>query len=160
MKMEARPSKFASGARHWFENNRVVVLSEFATTTGNFQSLARRIVEKVPTEKDTKMSFHSDGCVMLEWLRSWLLFFVSYVFHLAVEQTIVYMCMMQLDGDGKSQMRLPFAFLKETSVRPGFLFFILKNSAGRWDSVDSTGPAWERWHRQSATRPLLQTWGN
>ena len=72
------------------------VLAEFTTTSGNFTTVTRRILEKIPRE-DAKMSYVYD----------------SHVFHYVVAHGITYMCMADTDfGRG-----VPFAFLDDITRR-------------------------------------------
>ena len=72
------------------------VLAEFTTTSGNFTTVTRRILEKIPRE-DAKMSYVYD----------------SHVFHYVVAHGITYMCMADADfGRG-----VPFAFLDDITRR-------------------------------------------
>jgi len=80
-------------------NARPVVLSEHTAATGNFQTVARRILEKVPN-KDTKATYTYE----------------QHVFHVMVDNAIIYMVMMKLTPDQKK--RQPFAFLDD--VRKNF----------------------------------------
>jgi len=68
------------------------VLAEFTTTSGNFTTVTRRILEKLPAE-DSKMSYVYD----------------SHIFHYSVSGGLVFMCM----ADGDFGRRVPFAFLDD-----------------------------------------------
>lgn len=72
------------------------VLAEFTTTSGNFTTVTRRILEKLPTE-DSKMSYVYD----------------SHVFHYVVSGGLVYLCM----ADGDFGRRVPFLFLDDIVQR-------------------------------------------
>ena len=72
------------------------VLAEFTTTSGNFTTVTRRILEKIPRE-DAKMSYVYD----------------SHVFHYVVDAGITYLCMA---NDNRKQ-RVPFAFLEDIRRR-------------------------------------------
>eukprot|EP00161_Ancyromonas_sigmoides_P025470 TRINITY_DN8531_c0_g3_i1.p2 TRINITY_DN8531_c0_g3~~TRINITY_DN8531_c0_g3_i1.p2 ORF type:complete len:258 (-),score=67.48 TRINITY_DN8531_c0_g3_i1:165-938(-) len=68
------------------------VLAEFTTTSGNFTTVTRRILDKIPSN-DAKMSYAYD----------------RHVFHYVVEDGIVYMCM----ADEAFARRVAFAFLDD-----------------------------------------------
>eukprot|EP00163_Fabomonas_tropica_P027286 TRINITY_DN5210_c0_g1_i5.p1 TRINITY_DN5210_c0_g1~~TRINITY_DN5210_c0_g1_i5.p1 ORF type:complete len:261 (+),score=73.83 TRINITY_DN5210_c0_g1_i5:488-1270(+) len=72
------------------------VLAEFTTTSGNFTTVTRRILDKIPPE-DSKMSYVYD----------------RHIFHYVVEDGIVYLCM----ADEEFGRRLPFAFLDDIKNR-------------------------------------------
>jgi len=78
---------------------KVVVLSEYTTTTGNFQQIARKICDKLPKDKDTKMSYTYD----------------THVFHMLVEKGCVFMCMVKVTPTPAK--KIPFAFLEDIKVR-------------------------------------------
>mmetsp|Transcript_25479 Transcript_25479/g.59679 ORF Transcript_25479/g.59679 Transcript_25479/m.59679 type:complete len:226 (-) Transcript_25479:1331-2008(-) len=67
-----------------------------ATATGNFPTVTRVLLEKIP-QQDEKMTLVHD----------------YYVFHYIVENGICYMCM----SDEKNKHRIPFAFLEDTKDR-------------------------------------------
>ena len=66
------------------------------TATGNFPTVTRVLLEKIP-QQDEKMTLVHD----------------DYVFHYIVENGICYMCM----SDEKNKHRIPFAFLEDTKNR-------------------------------------------
>lgn len=68
------------------------MLAEFTTTSGNFTTVTRRILEKLPTE-DSKMSYVYD----------------AHVFHYVVSGGLVFLCM----ADGDFGRRVPFLFLDD-----------------------------------------------
>uniref|UniRef100_A0A7S0J027 V-SNARE coiled-coil homology domain-containing protein n=1 Tax=Calcidiscus leptoporus TaxID=127549 RepID=A0A7S0J027_9EUKA len=70
------------------------VLAEFTGTSGNFTTVTRRILEKLPRE-DSRMSYVYD----------------SHVFHYLVANGLVYLCMAGEDFG----RRLPFAFLEDVA---------------------------------------------
>lgn len=63
------------------------------SATGNFPTLTRVLLEKIPSQ-DGKMTYVYD----------------DYVFHYIVENEICYLCM----SDEKNKHRIPFAFLEDT----------------------------------------------
>jgi len=67
-----------------------------ATATGNFPTVTRVLLEKIP-QQDEKMTLVHD----------------DYVFHYIVENGICYMCM----SDEKNKHRIPFAFLEDIKDR-------------------------------------------
>jgi vesicle-associated membrane protein 7 len=73
------------------------ILSDFATSTGNFQQISYHILEKIPEEGDSKMTFVYD----------------SYLFHYIKRSGIIYMAM----ADDDLGRRIPFAFLDTISKR-------------------------------------------
>jgi len=72
------------------------VLAEFTSTSGNFTTVTRRILEKIP-RTDSRMSYVYD----------------QHVFHYIVSGGLVYMCM----ADEAFGRRLPFVFLEEINRR-------------------------------------------
>ena len=72
------------------------VLAEYTVVTGNFTTITRLILTKIPST-DAKMSYMYD----------------EYVFHYIVENNIVYMCMC----DEKEKRRIPFGFLEDMKQR-------------------------------------------
>ena len=72
------------------------VLAEFTMTSGNFTTVTRRILEKLPSE-DSKMSYVYD----------------SHIFHYAVSGGLVFLCM----ADSEFGRRVPFAFLDDVIRR-------------------------------------------
>ena len=72
------------------------VLAEFSGTTGNFQQISRRILEKLPTT-DARMSYVYD----------------RHVFHYVIHNRLAFLCMAD-EGFGR---RVPFVFLDEVIRR-------------------------------------------
>jgi vesicle-associated membrane protein 7 len=54
-----------------------VVLSEFSAVTGNSGAVARRILEKLPSEADSRLCFSQD----------------RYIFHILRSDGLTYLCM-------------------------------------------------------------------
>jgi len=73
-----------------------VVLAEYSITSGNFTTIATRILGKIPLN-DNKMSYVAD----------------RHIFHYVVEDGITYLCM----ADEEFGRRLPFAFLEDIKNR-------------------------------------------
>eukprot|EP01112_Ceratiomyxa_fruticulosa_P007955 TRINITY_DN206_c0_g1_i1.p1 TRINITY_DN206_c0_g1~~TRINITY_DN206_c0_g1_i1.p1 ORF type:complete len:255 (+),score=45.25 TRINITY_DN206_c0_g1_i1:206-970(+) len=74
-----------------------VVLAEFTNTSGNFTTVTRRILDKIPTTNDSKMSYVYD----------------RHIFHYIVEDGMTYLCM----ADEEFGRRIPFAFLEDVKGR-------------------------------------------
>ena len=72
------------------------VLAEFTSTSGNFPTITRVLLGKIP-EEDGKMSYVYD----------------QFVFHYVVENKITFLCM----ADENAKRRVPFAFLDDIKVR-------------------------------------------
>lgn len=72
------------------------VLAEFTSTSGNFTTVTRRILEKIP-QNDSKMSYVYD----------------RHIFHYVVSEGITYLCM----ADEDFGRRVPFAFLEDIKGR-------------------------------------------
>ncbi|KAJ1453214.1 synaptobrevin-domain-containing protein [Pelagophyceae sp. CCMP2097] len=72
------------------------VLAEFTFTSGNFPTITRVLLGKIP-EDDGKMSYVYD----------------EYVFHYIVEQKLTFLCM----ADESFKRRVPFAFLDDVKNR-------------------------------------------
>jgi len=72
------------------------VLAEYTNTSGNFTTVTRRILEKIPPQDD-KRSYGYD----------------RYIFHYIVDDGITYLCM----ADEESGKRIPFAFLEDIKNR-------------------------------------------
>lgn len=81
-------------ARHGGAAGKAVVLSEHTATTGNFQTVARKILEKVPN-KDNKMTINYD----------------KFLFNVLVMDGLVYVCMTRSSEQAKK--RTIFAFLDD-----------------------------------------------
>jgi vesicle-associated membrane protein 7 len=54
-----------------------VVLAEFSAVTGNTGAVSRRLLEKLPTESDSRLCFSQD----------------RYIFHILRSDTLTYLCM-------------------------------------------------------------------
>lgn len=74
-----------------------VVLAEYTSTSGNFPTVTRMLLNKIPSNTDSKMSYKYD----------------THVFHYIVESEITYLCM----ADASFKRRLPFAFLDDIKER-------------------------------------------
>jgi hypothetical protein len=72
------------------------VLAEYTFTSGNFPTITRVLLGKIP-EEDGKMSYVYD----------------QFVFHYVVENKITFLCM----ADENAKRRVPFAFLDDIKVR-------------------------------------------
>lgn len=72
------------------------VLAEYTTTSGNFTTVTRRILEKIPAQ-NAKMSYVYD----------------KYIFHYIVDDSLVYLCM----ADEEFGRRMPFAYLEDIKNR-------------------------------------------
>jgi len=72
------------------------VLAEYTGTSGNFTTVTRRILEKIPPQ-DAKMSYVYD----------------RHIFHYIVDDGITYLCM----ADEEFGRRIPFAFLEDIKNR-------------------------------------------
>lgn len=74
-----------------------VVLAEFAAVTGNTGAVARRILEKLPQDPESRMSFSQD----------------RYIFHVLRADGITFLCMAN-DTFGR---RIPFSYLEDIHMR-------------------------------------------
>jgi len=74
-----------------------VLLAEYSTAKGNFDQVTRRILEKIPTEHDSKMSYVYD----------------RHIFHYVVADGITFLCM----TDEEFGRRLPFSYLEDLHSR-------------------------------------------
>ncbi|XP_028808281.1 vesicle-associated membrane protein 714 [Neltuma alba] len=74
-----------------------VVLAEFSAVTGNTGAVARRILEKLPAEVDSRLCFSQD----------------RYIFHILRSDGLTYLCMAN-DTFGR---RIPFAYLEDIQMR-------------------------------------------
>jgi len=83
-----------------------VILAEFTSTSGNFTTVTRRILERIP-QKESKMSYVYD----------------RHIFHILVEDALTFLCM----ADEEFGRRIPFAFLDDIKNR----FVALYASRGR-----------------------------
>ncbi|CAL5190469.1 unnamed protein product [Lathyrus oleraceus] len=70
-----------------------VVLAEFTGTTTNASAIARQILEKIPGDNDTHISYSQD----------------RYIFHVKRTDGLTVLCM----ADENAGRRIPFAFLEE-----------------------------------------------
>ncbi|XP_047328375.1 vesicle-associated membrane protein 714-like [Impatiens glandulifera] len=73
------------------------VLAEFSAVSGNVVSYARRILEKLPSEADSRLCFSQD----------------RYVFHILRADGLTFLCMAN-DAFGR---RIPFSYLEEIHMR-------------------------------------------
>ena len=73
------------------------VLAEFTATSGNFPTVTRMLLAKIPAQ-DGKMSYVYDN---------------STTFHYVVEGGITYLCM----ASEMTKRRIPFAFLEDIKIR-------------------------------------------
>jgi len=74
-----------------------IVLAECATARGNFDQVARKILEKIPTTANSKMSY----------------VYERHIFHYVVDDQLIYLCM----ADEEFGRRIPFAFLEDMKSR-------------------------------------------
>ena len=74
-----------------------VVLAEFSSARGNFDQVARKILEKIPTQTNSKMSY----------------VYERHIFHYSVDDQIIYLCM----ADEEFGRRIPFTFLDDIKDR-------------------------------------------
>jgi vesicle-associated membrane protein 7 len=72
------------------------VLAEYTSTTGNFPTVTRVLLAKIP-DTDGKMSYVYD----------------KYIFHYIIENHIIYMCM----TEESDKRRIPFLFLEDIQKR-------------------------------------------
>ncbi|GAB4824651.1 hypothetical protein Ancab_007523 [Ancistrocladus abbreviatus] len=73
------------------------VLSEFSAVTSNTSAVARRILEKLPAEADSRLCFSQD----------------RYIFHILRADGLAFMCMAN-DAFGR---RIPFSYLEDIHMR-------------------------------------------
>ncbi|PHT80003.1 Vesicle-associated membrane protein [Capsicum annuum] len=73
------------------------VLAEFSAVTGNTGAVARRILEKLPDETESRLCFSQD----------------RYIFHILRSQGIAFLCMAN-DTFGR---RIPFSYLEDIQMR-------------------------------------------
>ncbi|PHT30119.1 Vesicle-associated membrane protein [Capsicum baccatum] len=88
------------------------VLAEFSAVTGNTGAVARRILEKLPDETESRLCFSQD----------------RYIFHILRSQGIAFLCMAN-DTFGR---RIPFSYLEDIQMR------FMKN----YGKVSSYAPAY------------------
>ncbi|XP_019453852.1 PREDICTED: vesicle-associated membrane protein 714-like isoform X1 [Lupinus angustifolius] len=74
-----------------------VVLAEFSAVTGNPGAVARRLLEKLPAETDSRLCFSQD----------------RYIFHILRSDGLTYLCMAN-DTFGR---RIPFSYLEDIQMR-------------------------------------------
>ncbi|KAL6205275.1 hypothetical protein ACLB2K_022537 [Fragaria x ananassa] len=74
-----------------------VVLAEFSAVTGNTGAVARRILEKLPPDADSRVCFSQD----------------RYIFHILTLDGLIFLCMAN-DTFGR---RIPFAYLEDVHMR-------------------------------------------
>lgn len=74
-----------------------VVLAEFAAVSGNAGAVARRILEKLPPDADSRLCFSQD----------------RYIFHVLRADGITFLCMAN-DSFGR---RVPFSYLEDIHMR-------------------------------------------
>ncbi|KAK6235221.1 hypothetical protein SCA6_010558 [Theobroma cacao] len=74
-----------------------VVLAEFSAVTGNTGAVARRILEKLPGEADSRLCFSQD----------------RYIFHILRSDGLSFLCMAN-DTFGR---RIPFSYLEDIHMR-------------------------------------------
>ncbi|KAF7805725.1 vesicle-associated membrane protein 714 [Senna tora] len=74
-----------------------VVLAEFSAVTGNTGAVARRILEKLPDEAESRLCFSQD----------------RYIFHILRSDGLTFLCMAN-DTFGR---RIPFAYLEDIQMR-------------------------------------------
>jgi len=73
-----------------------VILAEYASSRGNFDQVAKRILEKIPNS-DSKMSY----------------VYERHIFHYSVNDQITFLCM----ADEEFGRRIPFAYLEDLKNR-------------------------------------------
>ncbi|VFQ71435.1 unnamed protein product [Cuscuta campestris] len=73
------------------------VLSEFSAVTGNAGAVARRILEKLPVESESRLCFSQD----------------RYIFHILRSDGLIFLCMAN-DTFGR---RIPFSYLEDIKMR-------------------------------------------
>ncbi|KAF6165844.1 hypothetical protein GIB67_012741 [Kingdonia uniflora] len=74
-----------------------VVLAEFSAISGNTGAVSRRILEKIPSESDTRLCFSQD----------------RYIFHILRSDGLSFLCMAN-DTFGR---RIPFSYLEDIHMR-------------------------------------------
>ncbi|CAN4099007.1 unnamed protein product [Withania somnifera] len=73
------------------------ILAEFSAVTGNTGAVARRILEKLPDETESRLCFSQD----------------RYIFHILRSDGIIFLCMAN-DTFGR---RIPFSYLEDIQMR-------------------------------------------
>lgn len=81
-----------------------VVLAEFSAVTGNTGAVARRIIEKLPAESDSRVCFSQD----------------RYIFHILRSDGLTFLCMAN-DTFG-SMFFFSFFFLNQKFLHPIVIF--------------------------------------
>jgi vesicle-associated membrane protein 7 len=76
------------------------VLAEFTDQAGNFPTVTRLLLGKIDDSKPGRVSYVYD----------------QYMFHYAVYDNIIYLCMTDADPSGADRVRLPYAFLDDIKV--------------------------------------------
>ncbi|XP_050211811.1 vesicle-associated membrane protein 714 [Mercurialis annua] len=74
-----------------------VVLAEFSAVTGNTGAVARRIIEKLPAEEESRLCFAQD----------------RFIFHILKSDGLIFLCMAN-DTFGR---RIPFSYLEDIHMR-------------------------------------------
>ncbi|KAK8707505.1 hypothetical protein V6N13_058563 [Hibiscus sabdariffa] len=74
-----------------------VVLAEFSAVTGNAGAVARRMLEKLPVEADSRLCFSQD----------------RYIFHILRSDGLCFLCM----ADDTFGRRIPFSYLEDIHMR-------------------------------------------
>ncbi|CAN0900501.1 Vesicle-associated membrane protein 714 [Linum grandiflorum] len=75
----------------------IIVLAEFSAVTGNTGAVARRILEKLPVDGDSRLCFSQD----------------RYIFHILRSDGLSFLCMAN-DTFGR---RIPFSYLEDIHMR-------------------------------------------
>lgn len=94
-----------------------LILAEYTSTSGNFQAVTRRILEKIPP-KDCKMSYVYDrfDYIFCKLLLISLLHWSGpdrHIFHIMLVDGLTYLCM----ADEEFGRRVPFTFLEDIKNR-------------------------------------------
>eukprot|EP01118_Nematostelium_gracile_P007497 TRINITY_DN2448_c0_g1_i1.p1 TRINITY_DN2448_c0_g1~~TRINITY_DN2448_c0_g1_i1.p1 ORF type:complete len:227 (+),score=56.28 TRINITY_DN2448_c0_g1_i1:69-749(+) len=74
-----------------------VILAEYSNAKGNFDEVSRRILEKVPSTRNSSMSY----------------VFERHIFHYTVDDGLTYLCM----ADEEFGRRVPFSYLEDLKNR-------------------------------------------
>ena len=98
------------------------VLAEFTSTSGNFPTVTRVLLSKIP-KSDTKMSYVYD----------------AHEFHYLVDNGITFLCMAN-----QSNRRVAFAFLEDAKLRFLNLFGTIMHSAPAFTMNDDFAPILQR----------------
>ena len=100
MDQEAFPSKasdFTMTILYVLISRETTALAEYTDASGNFPTVTRVLLTKIPPNEDGKMSYVFD----------------NHVFHYIVENRIIYLCMC----DETDKRRIPFSFLEDIKQR-------------------------------------------